>query len=45
MILNKQEEKLKFIDSLLASNQKRNKLIVDSYDVREDIMKFMKTIK
>ena len=39
--IKKQEEKLKFIDSLLASNEKRNRFVVDSYDVRDDVMKFM----
>ena len=40
MSLNKQEEKLKFIDSLLASNH-QNGLLVNSYDFRNDILKFI----
>lgn len=38
--IKKQEEKLKFIDSLLTSNDK-SKFLVNNYDFRNDITKFM----
>ncbi|CAI2369062.1 unnamed protein product [Moneuplotes crassus] len=39
--IKKQEENLKFIDSLLYNNERRNKPTVNKYDAREDIFKFM----
>lgn len=41
MSLNKQEENLKFIDSLLYNNERRTKPTINKYDAREDIFKFM----
>ena len=39
--IKRQEEKLKFIDSLLASNEQRPKFLAENYEIRNDAIKFL----